>query len=173
MASLMATFVTISTFLGIVIPLGETSSTFHLGNVTCLISGIILGPIYGGLAAAIGSVIFDILNPMYITSIPFTFVFKFIMVFICGTVAYNKERKGKNFFYNILGATLGSLFYVLLRSIKSLILNLYFLKMEFFSAIFFTLSGTAISILKMILTIIAVGILIPIIKEKISEKNLI
>ena len=92
--SLMATFVIISTFLGITLPIGETHITFHLGNIACLLAGILLGPFYGGLASAIGSAIFDLLNPLYITSLPFTFVFKFIMAFVCGLIAHCNPQKG-------------------------------------------------------------------------------
>lgn len=172
MSSIMATFVTISTFLGVVIPIGDTNTTFHLGNITCLLAGIILGPIYGSLSAAVGSVIFDILNPIYITSIPFTFVFKFIMTFICGTIAYNNGKNGENQFYNIIGATVGSVVYIVLRAIKSLIINLYLLKMEPLTAILLTLNGTFFSVLKTIFTVGAVAILLPIIREKLSERNL-
>ena len=172
MSSIMATFVTISTFLGVVVPIGGTNTTFHLGNITCLLAGIILGPIYGSLAAAVGSVIFDILNPIYITSIPFTFVFKFIMTFICGTIAYNNDRSGENQIYNIVGATVGSLVYIVLRTIKSFIINLYFIKIEPLAAMLLTLNGTFLSVIKSIFTVSAVAILLPIIREKLSERNL-
>lgn len=172
MSSIMATFVTISTFLGVTIPMGDMNMTFHLGNITCLFAGIILGPIYGSLAAAIGSVIFDILNPIYITSIPFTFVFKFIMTFICGKIAYNNDKNGENQFYNVIGATVGSLVYIILRTIKSLVINLYFIRMEPLAAMLLTLNGTVLSVLKTIFTVGAVAVLLPIIREKLSERNL-
>ena len=152
----MATFVTISTFLGVVVPIGGTNTTFHLGNITCLLAGIILGPIYGSLAAAVGSVIFDILNPIY----------------ICGTIAYNNDRSGENQIYNIVGATVGSLVYIVLRTIKSFIINLYFIKMEPLAAMLLTLNGTFLSVIKSIFTVSAVAILLPIIREKLSERNL-
>lgn len=172
MSSIMATFVLLSTFLGVSISIGTGNTTFHLGNITCLLSGIILGPFYGGLAAAIGSVIFDILNPIYVTSIPFTFAFKFIMVFFCGIISHSNNRNGENQFYNIIGAIIGSLIYIILRATKSLLFNLYLFKMEPLTAMLFTLNGTITSILKTIFTVIAVAVLLPMIKEKLSEKNL-
>ena len=172
MSSIMATFVIISTFLSIIIPIGEMNMTVHLGNITCLLAGVLLGPFYGGLSAAIGSAIFDILNPIYITSVPFTFVFKFIMTFICGIIAHSNGKKGESQFYNITGAVAGSLVYMFLRAIKSLLFNLYLLKMEPVTAVIFTVNGTLFAFLKTIFTVAAFAVLLPIIREKLSEKNL-
>ena len=168
-SSLMATFVIISTFLGITFPVGATNFTFHLGNIVCLLAGILLGPFYGGLAAAIGSAIFDLLNPLYIASLPFTFVFKFIMTFICGLIAHCNEKKGKFQRYNVAGALIGSLVYVILRSLKAMLFNLYLLQMEPFSALLLTLNGTLFSLVKTIFTVFAVAILLPLIQEKLNK----
>ena len=168
-SSLMATFVIISTFLGITFPIGATNFTFHLGNIVCLLAGILLGPFYGGLAAAIGSAIFDLLNPLYIASLPFTFVFKFIMTFICGLIAHCNGKKGKFQRYNVAGALIGSLVYVILRSLKAMLFNLYLLQMEPFSALLLTLNGTLFSLVKTIFTVLAVAILLPLIQEKLNK----
>ena len=46
------------------ISIGGTTS-FHLGNILCALSGLLLGPWYGGLAAGLGSALYDCLNPLY------------------------------------------------------------------------------------------------------------
>ena len=51
-------------------PFGQTR--FHLGNVFCLLAGILLGPGLGGLAAGLGSALFDLFDPVYFTSAPIT-----------------------------------------------------------------------------------------------------
>lgn len=170
-SSIFATFVTISTFLGITIPIGEINTTFHLGNIVCLLAGIILGPIYGGFSAAIGSSIFDILSPIYITSTPFTFIFKFIMAFLTGKIAYSKNKNGNYQFYNILGAVIGSSVYIILRAIKSFLVNLYVLKMEPLTAILITSNGLLLSIIKTAFSIMAVAALLPIIQKKLIKQN--
>lgn len=172
MASIMAAFVLLTTFMGITVPIGGTNIAFHLGNITCLLSGVLLGPVYGGFASAIGSAIFDILNPIYITSLPFTFVFKFIMTFICGTIAYSNNKNGEDYLYNIVGATTGSLVYMGLRSIKALVINLYFLDMEPLTALLFMLSGLIVAVLKTAFTVGAVAVLFPIMKEKLNSRKL-
>ncbi|NMA06377.1 MAG: ECF transporter S component, partial [Ruminococcaceae bacterium] len=42
-------------------PLGKTM--LHLGNVMCLLSGLLFGPVRGGLAGGIGSMMYDLFDP--------------------------------------------------------------------------------------------------------------
>ena len=69
LTALMAALTVVGSWLRITIPVdigGNTS--FHLGNILCALSGILLGPWLGGLAAGLGSMLFDILfYPMYIS----------------------------------------------------------------------------------------------------------
>ena len=59
----------------IVLPGGDATS-FHVGNAFCVLAALILGGWYGGLAGAIGMGFADILDPVYITGAPKTFVLK-------------------------------------------------------------------------------------------------
>lgn len=172
LSSIMATFIVISTFISITLPVGGTAATFHLGNITCLLSGILLGPVYGALAAAIGSLAFDLLNPIYIASAPFTVIFKFTMVFICGVIAHSHDKNGEDTLYNILGSASGSLTYIVLRTLKSLIVNLYFLKMEPLTATLLTLNGCLVSLFKSAITVTVVATLAPLIKRKMKSARL-
>lgn len=110
-----------SKFLSIPLPTAIDNTRIHMGNVMCLLSGLLLGPVLGGLAAGIGSMIFDLLDPIYITSAPFTFMFKFAMAWICGMIAlHGKEEKKWRY---ILGAVIGALSYVVLYLSKTFIEN--------------------------------------------------
>lgn len=71
-------------------PAGETN--LKIANAFCLLAGILFGGTRGGLAAGFGSMLFDLLNPKYIASAPFTLINFFIMAFVCGIIA---NRKGK------------------------------------------------------------------------------
>ncbi len=155
---LMSSFVLVTTFLKVTI--------FHFGNAACLLSGLLLGPTQGALAAAIGSFIFDILNPVYIASAPFTFVFKFIMVFVCGKIAYAHDRNGEDRYYNLCGAILGSLLYIILRATKALILNLVFLKMEQTTALLIVSKGIIVSLMNSTIAVVASVLLVSMIKSK-------
>lgn len=60
MAALMAAMTCIST-MAIKVP-SPTSGYIHLGDGVVLLSGILLGPFYGGAAAGIGSMFADLLS---------------------------------------------------------------------------------------------------------------
>ena len=64
-----------------------TSTAIHIANAVVVLSSWFLGPLYGGIAGAIGLSIADVLDPRYITSAPKTFLLKFLIGFISGTVA--------------------------------------------------------------------------------------
>ena len=89
-------------------------SRIHIGNIFCLLSGLVLGPVSGGLSAGIGSALYDITNPAYIASAPFTFAFKFLLAFIPGLIAFSGGNKGTKTSLNILGCGLGQIAYIAL-----------------------------------------------------------
>ena len=77
MAGLLAALTAVGSGLRIVIPVSiGGNSAFHLGNIFCALSGILLGPGLGGLAAGIGSAIYDMTNPIYISECWLTFLMK-------------------------------------------------------------------------------------------------
>ena len=90
-----------------------------------LVAGLLLGPFPGGLAAGLGSMFFDLTNPMYIASAPFTFAFKFVMAWLCGIIAH---KCGKEVLWKtILGAVIGAVAYVILYLGKSFIEDFFIL----------------------------------------------
>lgn len=114
-----ASVYTASSFLQISIPTAVGSTRLHMGNVLCLLSGMLLGPLQGGFAAGIGSMFFDLTNPAYITSAPFTFAFKFVMAWLCGKIVYGCGRRRK--WRYVLGSAAGAFVYVLLYLLKNFI----------------------------------------------------
>ena len=121
-ASLMAALVMAGSALRITMPIAIGSTTsFHLGNIMCALAGILLGPAWGAGAAGIGSMLFDLTNPAYVASAPFTFVFFFVMAFVCGKIANAKGKNGLDTKQNIVAATLGAGSYWLLYIGKSVI----------------------------------------------------
>lgn len=102
--------------LRITVPLDIAgTSSFHLGNILCALSGILLGPWFGGLAAGLGSAIYDILNPLYISECWITFLMKGIYGLVAGLIAW----KGNSYGRMILAALGGALSYALLYLSKS------------------------------------------------------
>lgn len=76
------------TFFQMKFPVGDSSTSFHLGNVFCVLAALCIGPVWGGLAGAVGMTIGDLLDPVYITSAPKTFLLKLGIGLITGFVAH-------------------------------------------------------------------------------------
>lgn len=122
LVALFAALVFVSSMMSVPIPVAIGDVTrIHLGNIFCLLSGFVLGPVGGGLAAGIGSALYDMTNPVYITSAPFTFAFKFLLAAVCGWVAYAQGSRAGHHGQNILAAISGSASYMVLYLAKSLI----------------------------------------------------
>ena len=75
-------------FFQIKIPVGDSATSFHLGNVFCVLAALCLGGLWGGLAGAVGMTIGDLFDPVYITSAPKTFLLKLGIGLITGLVAH-------------------------------------------------------------------------------------
>ena len=59
-----------------------------ISDAFCVLAALLLGGVYGGLSGAIGMGIADIMDPVYITGAPKTFVLKFCIGLIVGLVAH-------------------------------------------------------------------------------------
>lgn len=77
------------TYLQIKIPLpGGDATSLHIGNAFCVLAALLLGGKYGGMAGAIGMTMADLLDPVYITVAPKTFILKLFIGLITGVVAH-------------------------------------------------------------------------------------
>ena len=77
-AAVLAALTVVGSAIRITLPLDIAGTTsFHLGNIMCALSGILLGPWLGGAAAGIGSALYDMFNPLYISEAWITFLLKF------------------------------------------------------------------------------------------------
>lgn len=120
--ALMAAIVFVTTmFFKIPIPTPVGQTMVKVGNVFCLLSGMLLGPVYGGLASGIGSALYDLSDPVYAASAPFTFLFFFAMGCVCGLIAHNRSTKVSGTRRNLIGAAAGSVTYIILYISKSII----------------------------------------------------
>ena len=124
MAGLMAALTVVGSGLRIVIPVDIGGNTaFHLGNIMCALSGILLGPWLGGTAAGLGSFIFDMLNPAYMDEAWITFLTKGAYGVITGLVI---RVGGKDWGYakSILATVAGAVTYAILYLAKSFLKNI-------------------------------------------------
>lgn len=111
----MAAVVCVATFVRF--PLLE--SKVHLGNTACLLSGLLLGPVCGGIAAGLGSMLND-LTTYGLDECLITFFSKFVMAAVCALLA-GKGGKGKI----AAGAAVGALSYVALYMCKTFLYRRY------------------------------------------------
>lgn len=74
-------------FFKIDIPVGPEKTSFHFGNVFCVLAALLIGGYWGGLAGAVGMTIGD-LTTSYVTSAPKTFFLKLCIGLIVGLVAH-------------------------------------------------------------------------------------
>ena len=110
----------IFTYLQIKIPMpGGDATSIHLGNAFCVLAALLLGGWYGGLAGAIGMGIADVMDPIYITGAPKTFILKLCIGLITGLVAHkiakiNESTDKKHIFkWSLLASIAGLAFNVI------------------------------------------------------------
>lgn len=89
-AALMAALCYVSfTYLKIPIPtIAGDMTALHIGNAFCVLAALLLGGVYGGVAGSLGMTIADVLDPVYITSAPKTFILKLCIGLIAGFIAH-------------------------------------------------------------------------------------
>ena len=110
----------IFTYLQIKIPMpGGDATSIHLGNAFCVLAALLLGGWYGGLAGAIGMGIADVMDPIYITGAPKTFILKLCIGLITGLVEHkiakiNESTDKKYIFkWSLLASVAGLAFNVI------------------------------------------------------------
>ena len=97
-------------------------SKVHFANAICLLSGLLMGPVAGGLAAGFGSALYDALWGGYdLIQVRITFVSKFLMAWVCGMIAFAGKREAKNHGWNVAASVIGALTYVCLYMLKTFV----------------------------------------------------
>ncbi len=113
---LMAALVYIGNFMQIKF---ANDARVHLGNSMCLLAGLLFGGLNGGLASGIGGALYDLFDPVYIPSAPFTFLSKFSMGFVAGKL--NRTGMKNEFVRALIAAICGQVTYIILYLGKSFI----------------------------------------------------
>lgn len=117
-AALLTALTAVASALRVKVPLDISGfSAFHLGNILCALSGILLGPWLGGAAAGLGSALHDIIfDPAYISECWLTFLMKGAYGIAAGIIA--GKWKG-NYLRALLASIGGAVAYALLYLAKS------------------------------------------------------
>lgn len=113
MAALMAALTYVATtVIKIETP---TMGYIHPGDAFVILSGVFLGPLTGGLAAGIGSMLSDLLSG-YLLYAPATFVIKALTAVIAGNITFFLSSKLKKARFSLplfIGGLVGEAFMVL------------------------------------------------------------
>lgn len=126
--AMMTAIVFVGNFLRITmpVPIGGVTA-FTLANILCALSGILLGPWYGFLAAGLGSFFYDFTNPSYADEALITLFTKGMYGLIAGVVLYCVLKSVKEKYGAQLAATVcAAVAYMVL----------YFIKVYFWNGMF-------------------------------------
>lgn len=123
MAAVMAALVAVGSKLEIQIPSVLGSSRFHLGNVMCALSGLLLGPWWGALASGLGSAVFDLFDPLRIMEAPITFVTKGVYGLVAGAVYFNVFKGRSNYVAEAVSAAAAAVSYIAIYLVKVFFYN--------------------------------------------------
>lgn len=91
MTALFAALACVAT-MAIQIPTPGTGGYIHPGDAIVILSGVVLGPVYGLLAGGIGSAMADLLSG-YFVYVPITFAIKGLVALVSGLIF---QRLGKD-----------------------------------------------------------------------------
>ena len=122
-AAVMAALVLVASDIQIQIPSVLGMNRFHLGNSMCALAGIMLGPWWGGLAAGIGSALFDLTNPAYVMDAPITFLTKGIYGLMAGAMFVYLFRRKSNYAAEVASTATAAVTYIVLYLGKKFFLD--------------------------------------------------
>lgn len=168
--ALMAALVFVATNIKIDIPTPLGKTMVHMGNIICVLTGMLFGPLHGGLAAGIGSALFDLFDPVFAPEFWITFIMKFCMGYIAGVIAHRGKMSAKKI---ILAALCGIFSYRIIYVAKEVILHYFILKSPWETVLAVLVSTNLISILSMIWNVIASVLLYNLLAPQLKRAGII
>lgn len=168
------------TFLQIKIPMpGGDATSLHVGNAFCVLGALILGGWYGGLAGAVGMTIADLMDPVYITGAPKTFILKLCIGLIVGLVAHrvakiNESRDRKYILrWSLIASVAGLGFNVVADPVAGYFYKMYILGQPQQMAEVLAKWSTATTFVNAIVSTVLVGVLYNALRPVLLRSGLI
>lgn len=133
-AGMMTAVVFVSNYLRITMPIAVGGVTaFTLANILCALSGILLGPWWGFLAAGLGSAIYDLTMPVYAVEAPITFFTKGMYGLAAGLVLHLifvkvLKKPADSYGPQVVSAACAAVGYLLIYSVKNYFYNGMFIE---------------------------------------------
>lgn len=151
------------------IPTPAGPTMLKTGNILCLLAGLLFGSWRGGLAAGLGSAIYDLTDPAFISSAPFTLIRFFVMGWLCGRIA----EKGKpSAVRTWTAAAAGGVVSTLLYLAKSVI-GLVLLGSSFSAALAACSVKMITSVVNMVMAIVASSLLAPLFQKALRSAGIL
>ena len=104
---LSALFAALSCMMTMIIQIPAPTGYVNLGDCAVLLGGWVLGPVWGGVAAGLGSMLADVLNG-WASYAPATFIIKFVVAAVA-VLIFRAVGRNRGMF---LGAVIGELLMV-------------------------------------------------------------
>ena len=125
MVAMMAALVAVgSNIPNIQIPSPLGNNRFHLGNVMCALSGLLLGPWWGGLSSGLGSAIYDLLmDPTRFAATPITFITKGLYGVVAGAVFFKVFKGESSYLAELTASAAAAATYIVVYLGKSFFYN--------------------------------------------------
>lgn len=167
-------------FFQIKIPVGDSSTSFHLGNVFCVLAALCIGGLWGGLAGAVGMTIGDLLDPVYITSAPKTFLLKLGIGLIAGFVAHrifklsqDKERKVPLAVATVLSCSAGMAFNIVADPLVGYFYKMYILGIPQDAATILAKMSAVTTSVNAVIAVIAASIFYLVLRPALKRTDLL
>lgn len=167
-------------YLKINIPMpGGDATALHIGNAFCVLGALILGGWYGGLAGAVGMTIADLMDPVYITGAPKTFVLKLCIGLIVGLVAHRiakiNESTDRKYVlrWSVIASVAGLGFNVIADPIVGYFYKMYILGQPQEMAEMLAKWSTASTVVNAVVSTILVGVLYNALRPVLLKSGLI
>ena len=168
------------TYLQIKIPMpGGDATSLHIGNAFCVLAALLLGGWYGGLAGAIGMTIADLLDQVYITVAPKTFVLKLciglITVLIAHKIAKISESDDKKYIlkWSIISSIGGLAFNVIADPIVGFFYKQYVLGQPQDAAVILAKLSAVTTFVNAVVSVILVAIIYNAIRPILKKSGLL
>ena len=154
-----------------------TNGYIHPGDGFVILSGVFLGPLWGGLAAGFGSMLSDLIAG-YITYVPATFIIKALVAVIAsGLTALLQKfmQNKKNVVPVITGGVVGEIFMVIAYSVFETFLAVFtatggFTASSFNAALAASAAGIPANIIQGVFGVIIAAVLYPILRPLVNKQ---
>lgn len=113
----------------------------HFGNMFCLLAAILFGRRCGALAGAIGMSLFDLISGRFIVYVPFVFILKYFMGFICGSIKNKYEDRFTLNKINLLSIIAALLFNIIFSPVISFFIKVVVYDLNFYMALMQTIGS--------------------------------